>query len=306
VPGFIRKKHGTSGVLEDGFGYSYNNGYLYRLYLPGGVSDQGKGKKASPIKSLDRKRAIDGQEKSYVFYAWPLQYGETGNKAFIISSGTSVLVYDNNDQRFSANNAPSFDVALDKSANDVYWIFDSSPDALFQKQSRSNSLPSKKMIKKEKGYFHSFHFIVRSYYLIVFNGVTGKAPLLYMLLALLVMSVIVFIFFNACQIYRLLDKSPIYGCIPILSVYVLAKAIENPKYKAITIFMSIPMILSILGLKIPLIGLVFSLLAFFAWIRLNISLAEHFDKGILWTIALVLFPYISHASLYRTVKSTVN
>lgn len=89
--GGARKARGPGGgmklpLLSGGFdtisptGFVEVHGYLYRAYLPGpGGTPVGEG----PEEAGAEVQA-DGAERSWLCYAWPASYGETGRRTFVV------------------------------------------------------------------------------------------------------------------------------------------------------------------------------------------------------------------------------
>ncbi len=84
-----------NGVFE-------KNGYYFYCYLPG---DPDQGESAGEIPVTTDADMIDAQEQCYVIYAWPVKFGETGTKAFVINQVGEILVTD--DHYYDGSNIPS-------------------------------------------------------------------------------------------------------------------------------------------------------------------------------------------------------
>jgi hypothetical protein len=93
------------------------DGYVYRMYLPGplvqrkspGISESPGGGCAATGLQPDH----NGAELLWTVYAWPLEAGKTGQRAFFMNQEGDMLMLANKDGGYSGEaHAPTFDAAL--------------------------------------------------------------------------------------------------------------------------------------------------------------------------------------------------
>lgn len=111
---FLHPQLGTTATQANGI--STVSGYCYVCYLP---SAQEYLKETSPIKNIKlSQNAIDLQEKDFLIYAWPANYGTSGKKAYVVSSKGAILYSVNSKTCYSGTTKmPNFNSALTKNKN---------------------------------------------------------------------------------------------------------------------------------------------------------------------------------------------
>jgi len=125
-PPFLATAFGNIVDDPNGDGVIERQGYYYKLFLPGPLN-------GGVIPALSESdSATDGGAKGgdmganwgsdncevlWSCYAWPVQSGKTGNRAFFINQEGDVIGYDNRDGEYdgiaAAADVPVFDAALD-------------------------------------------------------------------------------------------------------------------------------------------------------------------------------------------------
>lgn len=78
-------KNFSNGIENSGI--VQKDGYYYLLYLPG---KNGSGREIFPLKKETDSSIIDQQENYWICYAWPVDYGYTGIRAYCIDIGAEV------------------------------------------------------------------------------------------------------------------------------------------------------------------------------------------------------------------------
>lgn len=97
-------------------GIATYKGYCFACYLP---SSKEYLRESAPITKMTlTKTAIDMQEKDFLIYAWPENYGSTGIKTFVINNNGQVFVSGNSKTCYSGKSKiPDFNAALIKNKN---------------------------------------------------------------------------------------------------------------------------------------------------------------------------------------------
>ncbi|MEW6358122.1 MAG: DUF2950 family protein [Planctomycetota bacterium] len=118
-PVYLSAQFCTGG--STGPGYSEKSGYFYRIYLAGQgdfpVDDRAAS--SSPIapgptlNPITDQAAIDSQEQHFLLYAWPVKYGKTGKRAFVVNEAGDVYATDMSERVYSGPNCgPAMDAAF--------------------------------------------------------------------------------------------------------------------------------------------------------------------------------------------------
>ncbi|MHC5019334.1 MAG: hypothetical protein ACYTGX_04325 [Planctomycetota bacterium] len=88
------------GVRETGTSFSRKNGYFFVLYLPSkehGAVQAAPGSGSAPAVKAD----ADLQETRWAAYAWPVEHGTTGARAFFVNQAGELLSCANRDGGYS-------------------------------------------------------------------------------------------------------------------------------------------------------------------------------------------------------------
>ena len=102
-----------SGALGnvDGNGMVQRSGYLFAMFLPD-AANAGEGELAAGGVDTANPPDADQTEIFWCCYAWPLQFGQTGNRVFFVNQDGDILQSNNRDENYSgAGTAPAFDAA---------------------------------------------------------------------------------------------------------------------------------------------------------------------------------------------------
>lgn len=118
IPVYISQAFATGGSAGDGVGE--RSGYCFRIYLVGkggrpGDDSACDGSSSKPSTQLDPKAdqaAIDGQEKHFVIYAWPIEVNSTGMRAFVVNEIGEVYGTRMTSQVYAGPNGPSMEAAF--------------------------------------------------------------------------------------------------------------------------------------------------------------------------------------------------
>ncbi|MEM6570026.1 MAG: hypothetical protein AAF957_16570 [Planctomycetota bacterium] len=108
-----------------GVSVTVRSGYVFQMWLPAaglaGTTDmQLSGNASAPLTSPTYA------EDQWCAYAWPLDHGKTGNRAFCITQGGDIVAFDNERAVYhgmpgSGGQSPSFDAALALSSRSDGW-----------------------------------------------------------------------------------------------------------------------------------------------------------------------------------------
>lgn len=93
-------------------GVAMKSGYYFYCYLPGNERAIGEQAGKMPALSPGDSNAINLQETYFVIYAWPVEPGKTGNRAFVIDQSGEVLAC--NDPNYTLANKPNPEDAYSK------------------------------------------------------------------------------------------------------------------------------------------------------------------------------------------------
>ena len=93
-------------------GFASKSGYSFKVYLPGIVTDTGRG----PVKGTKNAETIDAQENSWIAYAWPMQFRSSGIRAFAVDQAGEVFASPNFRNPYTATKYPTYNAALSKKA----------------------------------------------------------------------------------------------------------------------------------------------------------------------------------------------
>ena len=105
-PTFIAPVFGETAAKNRGIATRY--GYHFYLYLPG-LAKEAIGE--IPGDPTNMPEFANAQECKYVCYAWPVEYGKTGRRIFVIDQSGEVVVADNDGGRYSGSRKPGVAVA---------------------------------------------------------------------------------------------------------------------------------------------------------------------------------------------------
>lgn len=93
-------------------GVAQKSGYYFRMYLPGSKGFENAIAESAKLSDNANDDAISNQEARFICYAWPIQYGRTGKRAFCVTESGIILATDNNTQRYSGNVEPTVNAAF--------------------------------------------------------------------------------------------------------------------------------------------------------------------------------------------------
>ncbi len=131
--GFLQELAGTAKIrggspkardssLEPTFGNSASesgiaeySGYHFLVYLPTSTGTEVESAQLASNKASTA--AANAQELRYIIYAWPVEYGSSGNHAFAINQNGKVYTTTNTIKKYSGKeNKPAATAALDSSS----------------------------------------------------------------------------------------------------------------------------------------------------------------------------------------------
>jgi len=129
-PPYVSRALGEVVGAGHGRGVVTRGGYHFQMWLPGGASESGPGWVAeSEIGGADPVPATeaDGGERLWRCYAWPVDAGTTGNRAFVVDQTGWVRQFDNGAARYSGldvtdGRAPTHGAAFGRSEADERWV----------------------------------------------------------------------------------------------------------------------------------------------------------------------------------------
>ncbi len=134
-PPFLATAFGNIADDPNGDGIVERQGYNYKIFLPGPLAGgiipalaEGPALTSGGAKAADMGAAWGSANCEILWscYAWPVQAGKTGNRAFFINQEGDVISYDNRDGVYdglvAAADVPVFDAAL---ADDLPGSMDS-------------------------------------------------------------------------------------------------------------------------------------------------------------------------------------